>query len=500
VNAANDRGDVVPAVSVAGCAAYGALPFRARASKCAAGRGRPAESGQALLILIVTLSIATMLLVYGSTTEIERVVRAESRARDALEEAKQALIGRAVGDANRPGSLPCPDTGDDGSADLFVGSACPSYLGRLPWRTLGVGDLRDDSGERLWYALSPNFRDHPSAPPLNTDTKGTLTVYSNSDALVIADQAIAVVFAPGLALRDQRRDDGQELCATTGKTLQRNRCAANYLDAATGVRNAAASGPFIAARAADDYNDRLAVIGAADLMPLVERRVTLELRNALLAYRAGSDCACYPWADSAGAGVSDAGANRGRVPVRSALPQNWKPGVLPSYVVPNDWARVIYYAVARDALEAGGAACATCADASLSVDGAAGFDVVLVSAGYAGAQRPSPAPGAYFDDPENQDGDDRFVTPRGSGADRDRLYAIAGAQSGCAANARVLIDNAPCVSPAAGVRAVCQSAAAALARCTCSSAAATLTGSKCAASLDAPACEAAMTQLRGCVP
>jgi hypothetical protein len=307
------------------------------------------------------------------------------------------------------------------------------------------------------------------------------------------------VFAPGFALRAQRRDDAQELCGTTGKTVQRRRCATNYLDTAAGVRNAAAAGPYIAAPAGDDYNDRLAVIIAADLMPLVERRVTLELRNALLAYRATSDCACYPWADSANAGVSDPGANRGRVPVRAALPQNWKPGVLPPYVVPNDWARVIYYAVARTALEGGGSGCATCVDTTLSVDGVDGFDVILVSAGYAGAQRPSSTPGAYFDDPENQDGDDRFVTPRSAGADRDRLYSILGAQSGCAANARVLIDNAPCAGPAAAVRAVCQSANAALARCTCSGAAATLARAPCVSALDAPACELAMTQLRGCL-
>ncbi|MDB5863817.1 MAG: hypothetical protein JWO70_1623 [Betaproteobacteria bacterium] len=494
MNAACDCGDLCPAVLMAGSLAY-------RASRLPAPHPRSAraESGQALLILIVTLSIATMLLVYGSTTEIERTLRADSRARNALEEAKQALIGRAVGDANRPGSLPCPDSGDDGSADLFVGSACPSYIGRLPWRTLGVGDLRDDSGERLWYALSPNFRDHPNAPPLNSDTKGTLTVYSNSDTLKMAEQAIAVVFAPGFALRAQRRDDGQELCATTGKTVERKRCAANYLDTAAGMRNAAASGPYIAARAGDDYNDRLAVIVAADLMPLVERRVTLELRNALLAYRAASDCACYPWADSGTDGVSDAGANRGRVPVRGALPQNWKPGVLPPYVVSNDWARVIYYAAARNALESGGSGCATCVDPTLTVDGVSGYDVVLVSAGYAGAQRPSPAMAAYFDDPENQDGDDRFVTPRSAGADRDRLYSILGAESGCAASARVLIDNAPCTGPAAGVRAVCQSASAALARCTCSAAAASMTRAPCVSALDAPACELAMTQLRGCV-
>src|SRR4051812_11692042 len=174
------------------------------------------ERGQTLLLLMLMLSFGAVLFVSASTTEMGRSIKADSRTRDALEQAKQALVGRAVADANRPGSLPCPDTDDDGSADLFVGSACPSYIGRLPWRTLGVGDLRDQHGERLWYALTPAFRDHPSAAALNSDTRGALTVYSNSESTVLATEAIAVVFAPGFALRDQRRDDIVELCAATG--------------------------------------------------------------------------------------------------------------------------------------------------------------------------------------------------------------------------------------------------------------------------------------------
>ena len=31
---------------------------------------------------------------------------------------KEALIGRAAADINRPGSLPCPDVNDDGIAEL----------------------------------------------------------------------------------------------------------------------------------------------------------------------------------------------------------------------------------------------------------------------------------------------------------------------------------------------------------------------------------------------
>ena len=456
------------------------------------------QSGQALLILIVMLSIATMLLVYGSTTEIERAIKADHRARHALEQARQALIGRAVADATRPGSLPCPDTDDDGSADLFAGSACPSYIGRLPWRTLGVGDLRDQHGERLWYALSPAFRDHPAAPPLNTDTRGALTVYSNSEATVLAPDAIAVVFAPGFAMKGQVRDDTVELCAATGKAVARRRCPSNYLDAAGGGNNAKADGPFIAGATADGYNDRLAMIVAADLMPLVERRVAIELRNALLAYRSQAACACYPWADAAGNGDSGAGVNRGRVPVRNVLPHAWPAGALPPYFVPNDWARVIHYAAARNALEARGAACTTCAGDSLALDGAAGYDVVLISTGYATSVRKGAAPLAYIEDTENADDDDRYVTPRATGADRDRLYSILGTETSCAANARVLVDNAPCAGAISGITPVCLSASTALARCACAPAASAMVRPPCAASPGIAACETAMALLRGC--
>jgi hypothetical protein len=154
--------------------------------------------------------------------------------------------------------------------------------------------------------------------------------------------------------------------------------------------------------------------------------------------------------------------------------------------------------VARGALDNRGAACTACLADSLTVDAASGHDVVLISTGYATAARAGTPPGSYIDDAENSDGDDRFITPRAIGADRDRLYSILGSASGCAANARVLIDNVPCAG-SSGLRQVCQSASAALARCTCSGAAATLMKAPCATSPGAATCEFAITQLRGCL-
>jgi hypothetical protein len=487
VNTASERAAIVPAVASAGSAAAAHRPRWRR------------EAGQALLILIVMLAAATVILVAGSTTEAARIVKSEARTRAALEHAKQALIGRAVSDANRPGSLPCPDGDDDGRADLFVGSACPAYIGRLPWRTLGIGDLRDQYGERLWYALTPAFRDHPSAPVLNSDTSGALTVFSNGEETVLTTQGIAVVIAPGLALPGQRRDDTVELCAATGKSIQRTRCATQYLDTSGNVSNASGAGPYLIARSTHSYNDKVSAIVAADVMPLVERRVALEIRNALIAYRASAACGCYPWADSGSDGISDAGANRGRLPARTASPENWPAGVLPGYVLRYDWPRVFYYAVARRALEGRGERCSTCIDPDLSVDATAGHDVVLVSAGYAGSKRPSTSSADYFDDVENHNGDDRFVTPVSQSADRDRLFSIVAFESTCAAHARVLIDNLPCASGPGTAREVCQAASTALAPCACARAASSLLNPPCLNQVGAAVCDTAVLQLRRCM-
>ena len=456
--------------------------------------------GQALLVLIMMMSIATVLLVYGSTTEVSRIVRAEARTRVVLEEAREALIGRALADANRPGSLPCPDNDDDGSADLFTGSACPSYLGRLPWRTLGIGDLRDAAGERLWYALSPGFRDHPLAPALNSDTRGTLEVYSNSKLRVVTPQAVAVVFSPGTALPGQRRDASITFCASTAKNVRRSWCATNYLDAAAEVNNAAAAGPYISAAAGEFMNDRLSIVVAADLMPLVERRVALETRNALLAYRSASACACYPGPDSGNDGVSDIGADQGRLPALGALPQPWPSGVLPAYLAANGWARVMHYAVARDALEDRGRRCAACTEPSLALDAQPGYDVILITTGHAVGSTPRATWSDYIDDPQNRDGDHRFVTPASNAPSRDHTYPIAGAATGCAINARALIDSVPCRESANAVRAACQSAGAALAACRCAGAAQTMMKAPCAETLHPQQCDLAMLQLKECTP
>jgi len=184
------------------------------------------QQGAALLVLVmIMLTAASYLLLKalrGSPLERDKVTVA------ALAQAKEALIGYAASNSVVPsGSLPCPDTNNDGGAEPLVGGVCPSYLGRLPWRTLGLSDLRDADGEPLWYALSPTFR---NGQTITATMPGEITVRDNTGA-ALPNRAIAVVMAPGKVLT---RQDG----------VIQNRMAANrnvpshFLDIGLGVDNA----------------------------------------------------------------------------------------------------------------------------------------------------------------------------------------------------------------------------------------------------------------------
>jgi type II secretory pathway pseudopilin PulG len=405
------------------------------------------QLGQAFLLVVLLLVVGIGALIFSLASRSKVDIERDRITAEALAQARQALIGRAVADINRPGSLVCPDTDDDGSAELMSGSDCPSYIGRLPWRTLGLSDLRDGEGERLWYALSNRFRDDDSAMPINSDTKGNRTVYSGSTAVALTAEAVAVVFAPGGVTGAQNRSctvgvdctaSGQ--CTTSPASLTPKCNPANYLDATGGANNATTAGPFISAPRTSTFNDRLLVITTAELMPPVEQRVARELRAILMSYKAA--VGAYPWADCTD-GESDAGANRGRIPWQKAYPEDWgSSGApnLPSWFNNNNWSWVIYYTVGKNYLEGGGSSCSTdpnwgCepGQTSLSVNGVWGKEVVFIMTGPAGASRPLGTIGdcnptywqAYLEDPENNDvSNDRYVTPASTAYARDRLYTI----------------------------------------------------------------------------
>jgi len=283
-----------------------------------------------MLITVLLLAIGIGAVIYTLATPARDIVENDRRTAAALSQAREALVGYAVNQdrtPNRPGALPCPDTDNDGAAngpDVGTG-LCTSYIGRLPWRTLGLPDLRDGSGERLWYALSPVFRNWPGAPfpgVLNSDTAGQLTVTGS----VPAANVIAAVIAPGKVLGAQTR----------GAADENN--VANYLEG----DNANGDAIYTTALATATFNDRLITLTRDALFPPVEFRVAREVPLLLRAYYAANGY--YPHA-AAFPGFTATQANfRGNLPTSTCAPVPAVP--FPAWFTDNNWQNVMVYAVA----------------------------------------------------------------------------------------------------------------------------------------------------------
>lgn len=231
-----------------------------RRNGCAGARQR----GVALLALLVLVGVAASLVIVSVASSSAQERDRHEHSLRAMGMIRDALIARAAGDLNRPGSLPCPDYDGDGVAD---GSLCTSpYIGWVPWRTLDLPDLRDSAGERFWYALSAEFRDHSSLGALNSETVGSLTADGNANP-----KYVAVVLAPNAPLPAQTRDP-----ANTDAMAVR----AQYLDG----ENADGDSEYATGVASATFNDEVLLITHEMLMPVVEQRVARQARKCLENY------------------------------------------------------------------------------------------------------------------------------------------------------------------------------------------------------------------------
>ncbi len=269
------------------------------------------QKGVALIVFALLLMlVATTLFISrldGNSIKIDR----DKKTAAALAEAKAALIGFAAksGIASgtaRPGELPCPDTDNNGTAD---GPCTANVIGRLPWKTLGISDLRDGDGELLWYAVSTNFENNTRANPLNSETQGTITLRDPAGAILnnatLTNGLVAVVIAPGIAIT--RQDAVVQVRNTP--VNQNNKI--NYLDNALGEENnifangglnGFIKGPIKDVSGNIILNDNLISITQDELMAVVEPRVIAAVSNALLDYYCGSGNADYNTKACVGAG------------------------------------------------------------------------------------------------------------------------------------------------------------------------------------------------------
>ncbi len=240
--------------------------------------GRGKQRGAALLILlaIIMIGIAVILINSLSSTGMKNV--RQQRTATALAQAKAALIGYAItyGDTHNnqvPGFLPCPDTNGsngEGVSVLSCGAQDVSAIGRLPWATLDVSDLRDGDGECLWYAVSGTYKYNPPTGLMNWDTNGQFQVNS-TDGTQLASQVVAVIFAPGAAL------PGQDRSGSSAPVCGGNYTASNYLDSDGTINNATVSSTALASSSfrlgtASGINDQMVFITRDDIWNAVQKR------------------------------------------------------------------------------------------------------------------------------------------------------------------------------------------------------------------------------------
>jgi type II secretory pathway pseudopilin PulG len=252
------------------------------------------QRGFALIAILALVALITAFLIASALnrTPVDISNEREDRSMSALRKAKAALIAYAANEqwqsyknppppppSNtgyfQPGALPCPDRDDDGDADC-VGTGITlqsSIIGRLPFKTLGIDDLRDASGERLWYALSHDFRKlrcsggtvPPNCTVINSDAQGQLTVVG----IAPATQAVAVLFAPGEAFQSQIRDP-------TNVTAHNDPL--NYLEGPPNLSDPV-NYVFTSAPISGTFNDRVLVITKAELMDAVEPVVAANIER-----------------------------------------------------------------------------------------------------------------------------------------------------------------------------------------------------------------------------
>lgn len=258
-------------------------------SRLATGRTRaqpPGKTprGQALIaaLLLLTLLGAGALLAHGDLRARAEAV-AHARSLEALAQARNALIGYAISYAERhPGEgygfLPCPDSGNDGSTPIGAcGPRGVAAIGRLPWRTLGLPDLRDGWGECLWYAVAGSVKHNPKPLTLNWDSPGQFELFTaeGSPLPVTAPDglAVAVIFAPGPALDGQTRPPGRPFGCSGSPSAPAD--LTRYLE---GYYPSGATGPIRVTQAAlqpgaqSAANDLIAWLGTDEVFDALRQR------------------------------------------------------------------------------------------------------------------------------------------------------------------------------------------------------------------------------------
>lgn len=303
-------------------------------------------AGYAAILLLVVLVLGG-LVVLGERFSASRLrIKQSNATAEALAEAKEALLAYAISHAATPGVLPCPDINNAAAyqgSPKISGASCAAYIGRLPWKKLGLSDLRDGSGECLWYALSPRFQDagtHTMAngKAINSTVSGTLAIQDAFGHAHANSPVIAIVFAPGAPLSGQDRSTSSAHPVCSG-----NDSAGNYLDkSANGINNATGNGTFqfVLSDSSATFNDTALWISASELFAGVRKRVIGEIGASLKLYFESAGELPYA-ATNADTGIAVAGQETGFIPWYDLQPPPLISGLTAN--TKNGWYSLINY-------------------------------------------------------------------------------------------------------------------------------------------------------------
>lgn len=202
------------------------------------------QRGIALVILLVAAGVLAAVMVGNFLRSRELREATDRQTQAALGQAKRALLAYAIADmdgtypdsggtTDTPGHLPCPaletlsTVNDEGNQMLNCGAKNTTVVGRLPWKTLGTGPLKDGSGECLWYVVSGRHKNDPRGDVVNWDTAGQIRVL-NPNGQTLGDDVVAAVIAPGPVLGSQSRSNADP---DHNKVCGGNFTGSNYLEA-----------------------------------------------------------------------------------------------------------------------------------------------------------------------------------------------------------------------------------------------------------------------------
>jgi hypothetical protein len=282
------------------------------------------QKGAALILIVFLMALILTTILIHSTTGIEYKAERDLKTAKVLEDAKVALLGWSA-TRDIPGQLPCPeDTSFIGSpTEGNEQSTCTlPAIGRLPWRTLGLGDIRDANNDRLWYVLSPGFRDIP----ININSIAQLSVDG------IPNSAVAIIFSVGTPLGSQSRS-----IPTSSSPPD----VAQYLD----LLNKAGTASFVTSGAINVFNDRLKIITKTELFSLVTKRVLGEVRGDLSQglFKFNKDYGSYPFADVNNDGFADSGSSSGTTSYQGGANSLYFSNANKNILLNNGWFSLINY-------------------------------------------------------------------------------------------------------------------------------------------------------------